>query len=537
MSALTPGAGGGMGGGGMGAAAIDGPIIPVTENWKVGDGGCCRLCGIALTEDDMQESLKRKQRICEGCVDEGNEKLTKVQTALAQTLIFNFVEKYPPLLEGLVNCQGNTRVDAMKMKDVMMKCIAQVKIDAPQMLEQILAVPAKIFMKAACDYPAVMVAEASKSSIIMDLRCKALAQLRIEADGDDECDKSPEWLLVSAIVRVVTQDKSLPDFTEEFGDSLADFVSTYLPNDGWVTTPESQDLFVRFLRHVLMRTRNVWAADGELATIYAKREEGLPDFDGDFNFDYEEQRIDVNDHNFEQQFFRNKELAVKCGLLPKTIDVFEFLCIGDDEFASYIEFKIDGDREWTTVTIPEHLQSKFKFSGLHGGSGSGGLYGPAHYTVDEEGNIEPKIFRVGVGIKKKTSKKYQWPTHAEKLKMDEASAAATRKSKSKAASMKKEGSAAAAAAYGSAMKDQEGVALKIAQLEQEKKQGIKLAKAKFSAFVTEEEYRASGKKKSDSTLSDAEQLELEKAVAKIYSKDGKKLDQEPRRRGGGKKKK
>lgn len=89
------------------------------------------------------------------------------------------------------------------------------------------------------------------------------------------------------------------------------------------------------------------------------------------------------------------------------------------------------------------------------------------------------------------------------------------------------------------MKDQEEVALKIAQLEQEKKQGIKLAKAKFSAFVTEEEYRASGKKKSriDSTLSDAEQLELEKAVAKIYSKDGKKLDQEPRRRGGGKKKK
>lgn len=537
MSALTPGAGGGMEGGGMEAAAIDGPIIPVTENWKVGDGGCCRLCGIALTEDDMQESLKRKQRICEGCVDEGNEKLTKVQTALAQTLIFNFVEKYPPLLEGLVNCQGNTRVDAMKMKDVMMKCIAQVKIDAPQMLEQIRAVPAKIFMKAACDYPAVMVAEASKSSIIMDLRCKALAQLRIEADGDDECDKSPEWLLVSAIVRVVTQDKSLPDFTEEFGDSLADFVSTYLPNDGWVTTPESQDLFVRFLRHVLMRTRNVWAADGELATIYAKREEGLPDFDGDFNFDYEEQRIDVNDHNFEQQFLRNKLLAVKCGLLPKTVDVFEFLCIGDDEFASFLEFKIDGDKEWTTVTIPEHLRSKFKFPGLHGDSDSGGLYGPAHYTVDEEGNIEPKIVRVGVGAKKKTSKKYQWPTHAEKLKMDEASAAATRKSKSKAASMKKEGGAAAAAAYGSAMKDQEGVALKIAQLEQEKKQGIKLAKAKFSAFVTEEEYRASGKKKSDSTLSDAEQLELEKAVAKIYSKDGKKLDQEPRRRGGGKKKK
>ena len=454
-----------------------------------------------------------------------------------------------------MNCQGDTRVGAMKMRDVMIKCIAKVKIDAPQMHEQILAVPGDIFMEAAWKYPAVMVAEASKSSIIMDLRCKALAQLRIEADGDDECDESPEWLLVSAIVRVVTQDKSydgtlplhqsanegppLPDFTEEFGDSLADFVSTYLPNDGWVTTPESQDLFVRFLRHVLMRTRNVWAADGELATIYAKREEGLPDFDGDFNFDYEEQRIDVNDHNFEQQFFRNKELAVKCGLLPKTIDVFEFLCIGDDEFASFLEFKIDGDREWTTVTIPEHLQSKFKFSGLHGGgSGSGGLYGPAHYTVDEEtGNIEPKIFRVGVGIKKKTPKKYQWPTHAEKLKMDEASAAATRKSKSKAASMKKEGGAAAAAAYGSAMKDQEEVALKIAQLEQEKKQGIKLAKAKFSAFVTEEEYRASGKKKSDSTLSDAEQLELEKAVAKIYSKDGKKLDQEPRRRGGGKKKK
>lgn len=524
----------------MEAAAIDGPIIPVTENWKVGDGGCCKLCGIVLTEDDMQESLERKQRICESCVDEGNEKLTKVQTALARSLIFNFVEKYPPLLEGLVNCQGDTRVDAMKMKDVMFKCIAQVKIDAPQMLEQILAVPAEILMEAAWKYPAVMVAEASKSSIITDLRCKALAQLRIEADGDDECDKSPEWLLVSAIVRVVTQDKSLPDFTEEFGDSLADFVGTYLPNGGWVTTPESQDLFIRFLRHLLMQTRNVWAADGELATIYAKREEGLPDFDGDFNFDYEEQRIDVNDHNFEQQFLRNKLLAVKCGLLPKTVDVFEFLCIGDDEFASFLEFKIDGDREWTTVPIPEHLQSKFKFPGLHGDSDSGGLYGPAHYTVDEEGNIEPKIVRVGVGAKKKTSKKYQWPTHAEKRTLNKGSATATAKSKEQIAVMKKKHSSSMAGAHEKAVKEQEELELALAKKDALKKEKEKETRAKFEAFVTDDISHASQPPSTEPAMTEAEAREFENTVSRLFLKDAlnaKQLGQRGGARGGGKKKK
>lgn len=290
---------------------VDGPII-------VGDGGCCKLCGIALTEDDMQESLERKQRICESCVDEGNEKLTEVQTALAESLIFHLVEKYPSLLEGLLNCKGDTRVDAMKVKDVMFKCIAQVKIDAPQMLEQILAVPAEILMEAAWKY---------------------------------------------------------------------------------------------------------------------------------------------------------------------TIDQ------------------------------------------LRGGVGAGD-----RYTIDQHGNIETK----------KTPRKDQWPTHAEKRTLNKGSATATAKSKEQIAVIKKKHSSSMAGAHEKAVKEQEELELALAKKDALKKEKEKETRAKFEAFVTDDISHASQPPSTEPAMTEAEAREFENTVSRLFLKDAlnaKQLGQRGGARGGGKKKK
>jgi hypothetical protein len=52
---------------------IEAVSVGVTEEWEVGDGGCCLRCDLVLTEDDMQISLQRGIRICENCDDEDQE--------------------------------------------------------------------------------------------------------------------------------------------------------------------------------------------------------------------------------------------------------------------------------------------------------------------------------------------------------------------------------------------------------------------------------------------------------------------------------